>query len=136
MTKYCSLISFKDFALMRNEVRLLFLIYAISFPLIKKAAVLKKKGSLNQRTFCKANQINRQLSPFTKLNITYENFFDLSYQITIAQRYSLWERIYLKLVHKHDVFLTNSQVRESNFSEFSAILWLKMSINDVFCVLK
>ena len=48
MTEYCILISFKDFALMRNEVRLLFLIYTISFLLIKKAAVLKeKKGSLN-----------------------------------------------------------------------------------------
>lgn len=51
MTEYCILISFKDFALMRNEERLLFLIYTISFLLIKKAAVLKKKRIFKLKDF-------------------------------------------------------------------------------------
>lgn len=36
MTIYCIHIPFNDFVLMRNEVRLLFLIYTISLLLIKK----------------------------------------------------------------------------------------------------
>ena len=74
---------------MRNEVRLPFLIYTSSFRLIKKAAVLKKNRTFKWKDFLQSEQNQLSTFPFTKLNITYKNVFDLSYQITVAQRYNL-----------------------------------------------